>query len=69
MDINLYKLFDDPARRRVWLLMKALETVSFREALVLAKEAEAFLTGSADRSREIAVVNYSTAFQLPTWTH
>jgi hypothetical protein len=69
MYANLCGAFDDPARRRFWLLIKALETTPFREALALAKGAEAFLTGSACRSQEIPVADYSTAFQLPTWMH
>jgi hypothetical protein len=71
MDTNLYenKVFDDPARRRLWLLIKALEAAPLREALVLARGAEAFLTGGADSSQEKAVADYLTAFQLPSWMH
>jgi hypothetical protein len=29
MDTNLYGVFDDPARRRFWLIIKALETTPF----------------------------------------
>jgi hypothetical protein len=70
MDTNLYQIYGDTARRRFWLLIKALETAPLREALVLAKGAETFLTGSADsRSQEIAAADYSTAFQHSTWMH
>jgi hypothetical protein len=69
MDTNLSKVFDDPARRRFWLLIKALETAPLREALALAKGAEAFLTGRADASHERAAAHHSTSFQLPTWMH
>lgn len=69
MNTNLCGVFDDPARRRFWLLIKALETTPFREALALAKGVEAFLTGSAGSSQEISVADDSTAFQLPTWMH
>jgi hypothetical protein len=47
-------LFDEPPRRRWWLLSKALEAAPLDEALRLAQAAEDFLTGrpegnSADR--------------------
>jgi hypothetical protein len=69
MDTNLPKVFDDPARRRFWLLTKALEGAPLREALALAKGAEAFVTGRGDASQQRAVAGYSTALQLPTWMH
>jgi len=69
MDTNMRNVFEDPARRRFWLLIKALETTPFRGALALAKGAEAFLTEGADRSQEIAVADSSTAIERPTWLH
>ena len=38
-------LFDEPPRRRWWLLSKALESAPLDEALKLAQAAENFLTG------------------------
>jgi hypothetical protein len=69
METNLHRVFDDPARRRFWLLIKALEAAPLREALAIAKGAEAFLVGSLDRSREKTAIDYSISFQLPTWMH
>jgi hypothetical protein len=68
-DTNLYEFLDDPARRRFWLLIKALESAPLQEALALAKGAEVFVTGRADASQETAAADYSTALQLPTWMH
>jgi hypothetical protein len=39
-------LFGRPPYRRVWLLLKALETKSLREALPLAQAAEEFISPS-----------------------
>jgi hypothetical protein len=50
MNTNPCEFVDDPARRRLWLLIKALENAPLREALALAKGAEAFLAGRADAS-------------------
>ena len=69
MDPNLCDVFDNPARRRFWLLTKALESAPLREALALAKGAEAFLTRSTGGLPERAVADYSTTFQLPDWLH
>jgi hypothetical protein len=69
MDPNLRDIFYDPARRRFWLLTKALESAPLRDALTLAKGAEAFLTGRGDASPEGAVADHSTVLQLSTLTH
>jgi hypothetical protein len=66
MDTNL---FDDPARRRFWLLTKALEDAPLDVALALARRAEAFVTGCADASQQRAVASCLTALQPPTWMH
>jgi hypothetical protein len=69
MDITLHDVFDDPARRRFWLLTKALERAPLREALALAKGTEAFLTGRGDASKERAVADISTTLPLSDWLH
>jgi hypothetical protein len=46
MDLN--SCLADPARRRIFLLTKALEQNPLPEALRLAQAAEAFLTGKGD---------------------
>jgi hypothetical protein len=69
MDTNLRDVLDDPARRRFWLLTKALEGAPLREALALAKGAEAFLTRSTGALPERVVADYSTTFQLPKRMH
>jgi hypothetical protein len=58
MDRNLCEFLDDPARRRVWLLTKALEGAPLAEALAMAKAAEAFLTGRAVMSQQEAVAHH-----------
>jgi hypothetical protein len=42
----------DPARRRRWLLTKALESAPLTKALALAREAEDFLSGTAGSDTE-----------------
>jgi hypothetical protein len=71
MDSNLSEIFDNPARRRFWLLIKALERAPLREALALAKGTEAFLMGcdGASQSQERAVAHHSIGTQLPTSIH
>jgi hypothetical protein len=59
MDSNLCEFLDDPARRRVWLLTKALEGAPLAEALAMAKAAEAFLTGRAVMSQREAAAHRS----------
>ena len=39
-------LFNEPVRRRLWLINKALENAPLAEALALAQVAEAFLAGT-----------------------
>lgn len=39
--------FATPTQRRSWLLLKALETNTFEDALEVARMAEAFLLGAA----------------------
>ena len=68
MNTNLRDVFGDPARRRYWLLAKALEAAPLGEALALAKAAEAFLTEFADVSPE-AVAGYHSVSQLSTLIH
>jgi hypothetical protein len=69
MNITLRDVFDDPARRRFWLLTKALERAPLREALALAKGTEAFLTGRADALPEGAVADHVAVFQLSNRIH
>lgn len=69
MNTNLRDVFDDPARRRYWLLTKALEAAPLGEALALAKAAEAFLTGRADAPPEAVAAYHSAVFQLSTLIH
>jgi len=44
--MNDESMFNEPARRRLWLINKALEHASLAEALALAQATEAFLTGT-----------------------
>src|SRR6185437_1107874 len=44
--MDLDTLFEDPVRRRGWLLEKALECHSLSEAVALAKSAEEFLSAA-----------------------
>jgi hypothetical protein len=69
MDSNLCELVDDPCRRRVWLLTKALEGAPLDEALARAKEAEAFLTGRAVVSQQGAVAHPSVGLLLSHSVH
>jgi hypothetical protein len=69
MNTNLCEFLDDPARRRFWLLIKALESAPLREALALAKGTEAFLTGRAVVSQESAAAYRPTVYQLSTRIH
>jgi hypothetical protein len=68
MDTDLSAVFASPARRRIWLLTKALEDAPLDVALVRAKSAEAFVTGCTD-AHERAVADRSTTFELPIWMH
>jgi len=43
-------LFDEPPRRRWWLLSKALESAPLNEALKLAQAAEDFVVGGVGAS-------------------
>lgn len=52
--------FADPARRRMWLLNKALEKAPLGEALTLARRAEAFLAGRVERRQEDIAAHPST---------
>jgi hypothetical protein len=45
------RLFENPDRRRAWLLSKALENLPLLEALKLAATAERFLSGDPSESR------------------
>jgi hypothetical protein len=45
-DLTLDALMQDPADRRRWLLIKALETAPLAEALWLAQAAEDFISGT-----------------------
>jgi hypothetical protein len=63
MDSNLCEFLDYPARRRVWLLTKALEGAALGEALAVAKEAEAFLTGRAVVLQQRALAHRSIGLQ------
>jgi hypothetical protein len=69
MKTDLRDVFGDPARRRCWLLAKALEHAPLGEALAHAKEAEAFLTGHADPSRAETAAYRPTVLQLSTLIH
>lgn len=69
MDIILSAIFDDPARRRFWLLTKALEDAPLEVALCLAMSAEAFVTGRAGAARERTIVDYSIGPQLSASIH
>jgi hypothetical protein len=69
MKNNLRDVFDDPARRRCWLLVKALEHAPLGEALALAKGAEEFLTGRAVASQAEAATYHSTVLQPSTLIH
>ena len=42
--MRFFDLCDQPARRRQWLLFKALESAPLDEALRIAQAAEAFVT-------------------------
>jgi hypothetical protein len=64
MNTNLYEFLDDPARRRLWLLVKALESAPLREALALAKGTEAFLTGRAVVSQDRAAAHHSLSTSI-----
>jgi hypothetical protein len=44
--MNDESMFNEPARRRLWLINKALENASLAEALALAQATEAFLAGT-----------------------
>lgn len=69
MNTHLHDVLGDPARRRCWLLAKALEAAPLGEALALAKAAEAFLTGCAEAPPE-AIAAYHSAFsQFSTLIH
>jgi hypothetical protein len=69
MDTDLSAVFASPARRRFWLLTKALEDAPLDVALVRAKSAEAFVTGCAD-AHERAKAACLTTFRGPlTWMH
>jgi uncharacterized protein len=65
MKTDLRDIFGDPARRRSWLLAKALEHAPLREALAHAREAEAFLTGTGETER----VYHPTVLELSTLIH
>jgi hypothetical protein len=69
MDIDLSTVFDDPARRRFWLLTKALEDAPLEVALCLAMSAEAFVTGRAEASQERAIASYWIGLQLSASVH
>jgi hypothetical protein len=69
MDTDLSAVFASPARRRFWLLTKALEDAPLDVALARAKSAEAFVTGCADASHERAAADPRTTFELPIWMH
>jgi len=69
MNTNLRDVFGDPARRRCWLLAKALEASPLGEALALAKAAEAFLTGCADAPPEAVAAYHPAVSQLSTLIH
>ena len=69
MNTNPCEFVDDPARRRLWLLIKALENAPLREALALAKGAEAFLAGRADASPERAAAHHSIGLPLSASIH
>jgi hypothetical protein len=69
MNTNLCEFLDDAAGRRLWLLIKALENAPLREALALAKGAEAFLAGRADASQERGIACHSPGLQLSTSIH
>jgi hypothetical protein len=69
MNTNLCEFLDNPAGRRLWLLIKALENAPLREALALAKGAEVFLAGRADASEEKGIRCHSPGLQLSTSTH
>jgi hypothetical protein len=68
-DTNLYEFLDDPARRRFWLLIKALESAPLGEAVALAKSAEAFVTGGTEALQERGAADGTIALQLPAWVH
>jgi hypothetical protein len=68
-DINLCEVVDNPARRRFWLLIKALESAPLGEAVGLAKSAEAFVTGGTEAIQERDAANGTTALRLPSWVH
>jgi hypothetical protein len=43
--LDLWEGFTNPVQRRSWLLLKALETNTFEDALELARKAETFVVG------------------------
>lgn len=43
--LDLSKKFANPVQRRAWLLLRALETNTFEDALELARKAEALVVG------------------------
>ena len=75
---DLHQLLHDPVRRRSWLLNKAMESHPLDQALELAREAEAFITGAsqnetgarsprlADQAGSQAVVNRVPKPNLPS---
>ncbi|HYM71835.1 MAG TPA: hypothetical protein VET89_02565 [Stellaceae bacterium] len=46
--MNLSSLFDHPAHRRLWLLLKAMESRPLADALKLAQAVEAFIAVADD---------------------
>lgn len=65
----LCEFVGDPARRRFWLLIRALESAPFEEAVALAKSADAFVTGGTEALREKNAADGRIPLQLRSWVH